>query len=248
MLPVALPESLPASLREHLQTARELRRRSAETVSPPPFPTSVGPLDRLLAGGLPRGQLVELVGRRSCGRFSIVLSTLAAATGAAETSALVDLGDSFDPQAAESAGTVLERLLWVRPNRLKEALISTEMLLSTGFPMIVLDLGHPPIPGGRGIEASWLRLARAAADRSSALLVSSPYRVSGTAAAAVVKATSVRPFWRRRLLMGCRSKLLLEKINGQGTNGVAEPLRLSVDTPIRTPERACSVRRMCIDG
>jgi hypothetical protein len=218
-----------------LQTARELERRSSETARLPPFATSVGPLDRLLEGGLPRGRLVELIGRRTCGRFSIVLAILAASTGAAEATALVDLGNGFDPQAAKSAGVCLERLLWVRPDRLKQALISTEMLLTTGFPLVILDLGHPPVPGGRGVEAFWLRLARAAEARDAALFVSSPYRVSGTAAAAVVKASATRPLWRgaeaghgysSRLLMGLQSSLALEKINSQGTHRASEPLQL----------------------
>ncbi len=150
----------------------------------------------------------------------------------------MDLGDSFDPQAAEAAGARLDRLLWVRPDRLKEALISTEMLLSTGFPMVILDLGQPPIPGGRGAEAFWMRLARAAEARSSALFVSSPYRVSGTAAAAVVKALPARAIWydrtprAPRLLLGARSGLALEKLHGQGTERSIEPLRLLVDSPV----------------
>lgn len=245
-LPAALSESLPAPLRNRLQTARELARRSA---IPPlePLATTIEPFDRLLEGGLPRGRLVELIGRRSSGRFSIVLATLAAATGAAETSALVDLGDAFDPQAAEVAGTTLERLLWVRPKRMKEALISTEMLLGAGFPLVVLDLGQPPIPGGRGIEAFWLRLARASAAQDSALLVSSPYRVSGTAAAAVVQARGNRPTWLGRgrqsstacrLLTGCHARLTLKKLHGQGVSARTEPLRLRVESPIpdRTPD------------
>jgi hypothetical protein len=44
------------------------------------------------------------------------------------------------------------------------------------------------VPGGRGLEAGWVRLARAAQAGGAALLVSSPYRVSGTAAAVVVAA------------------------------------------------------------
>ena len=220
----SLPEALPAPLRRYLSTARELERRSTEVAPPPPFATSVEPLDRLLEGGLPRGRLVEVVGRRTCGRFSIVLATLASATGAAEAAALIDLGDGFDPQAAVAAGACLERLLWVRPQRLKEALISAEMLLTTGFPLVILDLGQPPVPGGRGGEAFWLRLARAAEARDSVLFVSSPYRVSGTAAAAVVKASPARRVWRgreadrgycSRLLAGLSSELALEKLNGR---------------------------------
>ena len=53
-----------------------------------------------------------------------------------------------------------------------------------------------PSPGGlslgRGVEAVWLRLARAARSHGAALLVGSPYRVSGTAASVVIKAERAR--------------------------------------------------------
>src|SRR4029453_10471558 len=54
------------------------------------LPTQVPALDRLLSGGLPRGGMVELSGRRSCGRFSVGISALAAATSCGEAAALVD--------------------------------------------------------------------------------------------------------------------------------------------------------------
>ena len=69
------------------------------------LPTRVAALDRLLSGGLPRGGLVEVTGRRSCGRFSIGLSSLAATTSAGESAALVDLGGHLDPQSAEQPTT-----------------------------------------------------------------------------------------------------------------------------------------------
>ena len=72
------------------------------------------------------------------------------------------------------------------------------MLLASGFPLVALDLGLPPLRGGRGVEAAWLRLARAARAHDAALLVGSPYRVSGTAAAAVLKAAGGRAAWQRR--------------------------------------------------
>jgi hypothetical protein len=178
--------------------------------------TGLRPLDRLLGGGLHRGQLHELIGRRSSGRLSMVNAILAAATGSGEAAALVDLGDSFDISGAAAAGVAMERLLWVRPGHLKEALVSAEMLLHGGFPLLILDLGQPPLPGGRGAEAAWLRLARTARSRRAALLVSSPYRASGTAAEWVLEAGRANPVWSGRersptLLSGIGYRLLLRK-------------------------------------
>jgi hypothetical protein len=198
-----------------LTRARDLRREPHQDL----LPTTLAPLDRLLAGGLPRGRLVELNGRRSSGRFSVVLATLAAATGSGEAAALIDLGDGLDPQAAAEAGVDLIRLLWARPQRTQQALAGGEMLLHSGFPLVVIDLGNPPVPGGRGSEAGWMRLARAAEARGAALLVSSPYRVSGTAAATVVEARSARPRWNGvgaspRLLAALTPRLELKKLDG----------------------------------
>jgi len=196
-------------------------------------------LDRLLCGGLRRGAMVELVGHTSSGRFSLVLGALAAATGRAEPAALVDLGDGLDPRLAGAAGIELERLLWVRPRHLREALLATETILGAGLPLVVLDLGLPPIPGGRGAEAYWLRLARTAQSRQVALLVASPYRVSGTAATAVVEAGERRVLWRGRgaaprVLAGLRSRLGLTK--GQGwQQAEPEELLLHLDGPLAGP-------------
>lgn len=190
--------ALPAPLARQIRTARELadaRRRAPEETR---LATACASFDRLLDGGLERGAMVELIGRRSSGRFSLVLAALAAATGAGEAAALVDLGDALDPQAAAAAGVELERLLWARPRRLKEVLASAEAILASGMPLVVIDLGMPPVPGGRGVEASWLRLARSARAHRSALLISSPYRVSGTAAGAVLEARRPRAAWAGR--------------------------------------------------
>lgn len=226
--------TLPDSLRRRLDSARELARRHTETPSTDPLPTAVPTLDGLLSGGLPRGRLVELVGRCSSGRFSTVLSTLAAATGIGEAVALVDLGDALDPQVAVATGIELERLLWVRPQHLRQALASVETLLHGGFPLVILDLGTPPVPGGRGAQVSWLRLARAAESHRAALLVASPYRVSGTAAEAVIDSGRPRPAWKGggaratpRLLDGLTSRFVLRKRRGRSPGG-SGLLRLSL--------------------
>ena len=226
---------LPPTLRAQVRSGRELERaRQEEAEAGEVLPTAVPALDQLLAGGLPKGQLVELIGPRSSGRFSAALTTLAAATGVGEAAALVDLGDSLDPATAQTLGVDLERLLWLRPHNLKQALASAEMVLGTGFPLVVLDLGAPPIRGGRGLEAAWLRLARAAQAQGSALLVVSPYRVSGTAAAVVLKAGRIRTAWKGAtagegspaLLAGTAGRIEIEKHRGR-LPGQAEGLDLA---------------------
>src|SRR5438876_6781990 len=155
----------------------------------------VEPLDHLLAGGLPKGKLTELVGRRSSGRFSIALAALASVTSSGEAAALIDLDGHLDPQGAAAAGVDLEKLLWVRPRRAKEALASAEILLATGFALVVADLGLFP-RGARYLpDAVWVRLARAAQSRGASLLLLTPWRVSGIAAEAVVTADGARPQW-----------------------------------------------------
>jgi recombination protein RecA len=77
-------------------------------------PTGISELDTLLAGGIPRGSLIELCGSPSSGRTSISFSLLAAATQRQEACAYVDVSDSLDPLSLASAGVDLARLLWIR--------------------------------------------------------------------------------------------------------------------------------------
>ena len=77
-------------------------------------PLAVEIVDRGLAGGLPRGQVSEIVGPASSGRTSLVWAALGAATRRGETVALIDTFDRFDPPTGAAAGIDLMRLLWVR--------------------------------------------------------------------------------------------------------------------------------------
>jgi hypothetical protein len=91
-----------------LTTARPLEAPS------PSVPFQVQPLDHYLQGGLPAGQLSEVVGPASSGRTSLVWQWMAAATRRGDTVALIDTFDRFDPASAAACGIVLERVLWVR--------------------------------------------------------------------------------------------------------------------------------------
>lgn len=82
--------------------------------SHPPASTGFGALDVLLSGGIPRGQITELVGQASSGRTSVTFAMLAEATARGEVAAYIDASDSLDPRSAQRAGIALQRLLWVR--------------------------------------------------------------------------------------------------------------------------------------
>ena len=212
LLRAALDPSVAAKVRSGAELLRSVANQQQTAV----LPTTLDGLDTLLGGGLPRGKLVELVSRRASGRFSIVTSTLVAATTMGEAAALVDLGDHLDPQLAEANGVDLRRLLWVRPRSVKEAVMSAEMIAATGFQLVIVDLGLHPVRGRRAPDAAWVRLARTAEVCGTALLVSSPYAVTGTASEAVMKGTKTRARWigggkSPRLLMGVEMSLTLEK-------------------------------------
>jgi hypothetical protein len=232
----ALP-LLPPEIASQLTTGAALADRERGNRRPATLPTRVPALDRLLGGGLPRGALVEICRRPSpsSGLFSIALSALAAATQSGEAAALVDPGDHFDPQGAADSGVDLPRLLWLRPRGLKTALSACETVLSTGFALVVLDLGLARVSRRRFDDAVWLRLARRARFHETALFVLSPYRVTGTAAHAVLSAGSAHAAWDARrlaqpLLTGFTASLSLDKTRAHRAEGrVREtyaPLRL----------------------
>jgi hypothetical protein len=179
------------------------RRRRHQIV-----PTALDAIDALLDGGLPRGKMTEIAGRGS--RLSIAVAALASATSTGETAALIDLADSFDPQLGESAGIDLHRMLWVRPKTLKQAAAAAEMLVATGFQLVILDAGLPPLRG-RVPDAAWVRLGRAAEAHGSALLISAPYPLTGTTSEAMLRTEASRGRWRGGLLTGVEMTLRLEK-------------------------------------
>ncbi len=74
--------------------------RAAALPPPLPWPSGVGAVDRLSGiGGLPRGRLAVLAGRGSCGKLSLGLALLSAATHDFAQAAVVDPQRTFDPWA-----------------------------------------------------------------------------------------------------------------------------------------------------
>ncbi|PYQ29626.1 MAG: hypothetical protein DMF56_11725 [Acidobacteria bacterium] len=211
-----LRASLAGTAAAKMTNGAELIRALEKARRDESIPTTLAPFDALLGGGLPRGKMVELTGRRAAGRFSIVISALAAATSVGEAAVLIDLGDHLDPQLAEANGVDLRRLLWIRPATLKQAVMCTEMITATGFQLVVLDTGLHPMPGRRVPDAAWVRLGRSAEAHGAAMLISTPYPLTGTASEAVVAAKRSRTKWlgrgkSPRVLAGITVDLTLEK-------------------------------------
>jgi hypothetical protein len=98
----------------------------------------------------------------------------------------------------------------------KEAVMSAEMITATGFQLVIVDVGLHPIRGRRAPEAAWVRLARTAESHGTAMLVSSPYPLTGTASEAVLRGSFTRARWigrgqAPRLLESIEMNVTLEK-------------------------------------
>ena len=161
-------------------------------------PSGAATVEALLGGGWPQGKVGELVGAASSGRTAVAAATVAAATARGEVAAWVDAADALDPAAAAAAGVRLDRVLWVRPRGVGEAVRAAELVLETGgFTVAVVDLGAVAIPrrAARGGAALGLRLARAAERAGAVVLVLAERPFAGAAAGATVALGRGRAQW-----------------------------------------------------
>lgn len=138
--------------------------------------TGITALDARLGGGVPRGQLSELVGPRSSARATVALQALAAATRRSELAAIVDVLDMFDAPSAAAAGVDLDRLLWIRGHvvvnpglcgdlnqrALEQAVKALTLVLQAGnFGLVVFDAAEAPATALKRLPfTTWLRLQR----------------------------------------------------------------------------------------
>lgn len=136
----------------------------------PPLPTGCEVIDQALHGGLPRGQMVEVVGK--VGRLSLALTVLAQATQRRELAVMIDGADAFDPRSAEALGIDLRRLLWVRVKNGNDALRAADMVLSAGgVSMLVLYLVAQGDPQLALRTALWTRLGQRTQRAKASVLI-----------------------------------------------------------------------------
>jgi hypothetical protein len=158
-------------------------------------------LDRGLAGGLPRGQVSEVVGPASSGRTSVAWAALAAATRRGESVAIVDTFDRFDPPTAHACGVDLSRLLWVRGQAIAKttaaidpawvpgtfiervidrAIKALHLVVQSGVcTLVVIDLIDAPATVLRRLPAAtWFRIERAIEGSGTAVVILSAMPVA----------------------------------------------------------------------
>lgn len=181
----------PAAARAELESLLRVRKLDRTLTVSHPLPiahpaerlvaTGVPALDAALGGGVPRGQISELVGAVSSGRTSVLYRLLAQVTGQGELAALVDASDAFDPAMAAAQGVRLDRLLWVRgeaESAVVRAIKSLNLVVSAGgFGLVVLDAGGVPARALRQLPfTTWLRVQRVleGSDTACVLLADAP--------------------------------------------------------------------------
>jgi RecA DNA recombination protein len=85
---------------------RELTRKDRRLSAP------MAAINAMLEGGIPRGRISEIIGRRSCGKTSLAAAFISSATRRGEVAAIIDLANAFDPATMAQAGVDLSRVLW----------------------------------------------------------------------------------------------------------------------------------------
>src|SRR5580700_10561837 len=192
--------------------------------------TGIPAIDRLIAGGIPRGTLTEICGAESCGRTALTFALLGQATQRGECCAWIDAAGAFDPASAMEAGVNLDRVLWVNcGGNAQHALKSTDLLIQAGgFGLVVLDMADTADAIARRIPlASWFRL-RHAAERTGAALVAVERQINARSCSALqIEMRRTKQLWIGKLLRGiaaqAESRKHYKSQTAQFTAGFSEP-------------------------
>lgn len=209
---------MPTLARADLEALLRTRKLDQTLTSALPFdlrdefavaPANLVPLDAQLGGGIPRGQLSELVGPRSSGRTSVCLQMLAAATARGELVALVDALDMFDAASASEAGIDFNRLLWIRGHvvtspgmcrdmnqrAVEQAIKALTLVLQAGnFGLVVLDMAEAPSEALRRLPfTTWLRLQRLIEGSQTACVLIGSEPMGRSSAGLTVRLERLRP-------------------------------------------------------
>lgn len=200
------PEAAPAS-RTPRTTERKTEERQTpgaeEAFSPDAL---LRPTSRAEHGV--EGRLIELGGERSSGATALAYRLAALASARRELIGWVDLPDALDPRYLQRAGVRLADVLWARPPGLPAALRTAELLIKTGFALVVLDLDGAPARDLARLPASvWTRLARSAREARATALLLGTRGAAGSFTALGARAERTRALFDAGLFEGLESRL-----------------------------------------
>jgi hypothetical protein len=189
-----------AQIESRLPGALTVYERSAPEV----IPTGIFSLDQQIHG-IPQGALTQIHAplSSSSGKTALLVSLMAQLTRREQFGALVDAGDCFDPESAETAGVNLARVLWVRcspQQRLKpleQAFKATDILIQNGgFGLIAVDLGNVEEKQVRKIPlTTWFRFARVVEKMPAALVFLMTYPAAQSCAGLTLHLPAAEPRW-----------------------------------------------------
>jgi len=130
--------------------------------------TGIDEVDQILPnGGLQRGHLCQMAGKRGSGRTTFTLSLARKLASDGERTAIVDLEGDLDPSSFPAAGIPSELVWVVAPRDLEQGLWAVDVLVRSGhFGLVVLD----------GVESSirtaaLVRIQRWARETETVLLI-----------------------------------------------------------------------------
>ncbi len=206
--------------------------------------TGLTVLDERVGGGLPRGQLSEIVGPRSSGRTSLLLQAAAAATARGELVAIIDALDMLDVASVEAAGVDVRRLLWVRGHvvtnpglcrdlnsrAMEQAVKALGLVLQAGnFGLVVLDVGEAPRDAVRRLPfTTWLRLQRMVEGSQTMCVLVGEQSMSRSAAGLSITVKPAPVGGRRfvgRLFDGLDFEVHVARARARAADSVPSPVR-----------------------
>lgn len=198
------------------------------------LPTGIVVLDTLLAGGLPRSAMTELLSAPTSGAATLAYMTLAYTQSQGGLVAILDLPGTFDAMYAVACGIDLAALLLVRPDTPQAALDMLIRLASeTALDCILVDglATLQAIPGGVALLTVGLRRLQSALKSSYCavlILTALPYQATqiqsigfhGTLIgdATTLRLHLVRETWEDHAApLACHSRLTVLRMRGAST-------------------------------
>jgi|ERR1043166_3415830 energy-coupling factor transporter ATP-binding protein EcfA2 len=192
--------------------------------------------DEILLGSVglafARGSVVEIIGKPSSGKTSLLLTLLAKLTAAGEICAVVDTSNGFDPCSAHLAGVQNENLLWVKcGGNIEKSFLSADYLVQAkGFGAIWLNLTGLSQKKLRAVPKTyWYRYRTRIKETPTILIVTANEHVTGSASQQSFQLTRERVVWsgsgRFKLLREFHLKMHSQK----GFYGPALPAKIEFD-------------------